>query len=86
MLIAIYQLRWDVWSFSPEPGVAPIEVRVPAGSALLPVKSIGLMLFSPSLRDPCIRVAWNANQVMREVQVGSARFKLAGNQSRRVAV
>jgi hypothetical protein len=42
------------------------RVEAPAGSELLEVKSVGLMLFVPNAVFPFIRGGWNARQTLAE--------------------
>jgi hypothetical protein len=57
-----------------------VRVRVPAGSVLKPVKTVGHMLFVPG-SDPCVLGGWSANQVMAEAKSGG-RFKLVKTNDR----
>jgi hypothetical protein len=78
MVVSIYPLAPRVWSFREEPGAEPVEVKVPDGSEVLPVRGLGLDLFVPSEGDELQRIRWSANSVMREAQLGG-RFKLVGS-------
>lgn len=75
MLIHLFPLAPSVWSFRKEPETSPIAIEVPEGSALLPVRSIGMMLFVPTLDDPVIRSGWSANQTYAEACKGGGRFR-----------
>lgn len=77
MVIHLYPINENrgIWSFRPQPNAKAIRVRVPAGSALREVKTVGLVLFVPG-EDPAVLGGWSANQVMREI---GGRFSLVGS-------
>lgn len=76
MLIPIYPIKEGVWSFNEQPG-EPVLVDVPEGSKLLEVKSVGVMLFVPSLTCRFTRSAWNPRQVITEAFKPDGRFEVA---------
>lgn len=87
VLIAIYQLRFDVWSFTPEPGVAPMHVEVPEGSELKATHGLHVqLLFVPNPDDPFVTRGLWANEIVREAMGGeSERFAIVDNPTRRAA-
>ena len=82
MTISLYPIdaARGIYSFRPQPGAEPARVRVPAGSVLREVKSVGAVLFVPG-EDPCVKGGWSANQVMAEAKSGG-RFKLVKTNDR----
>lgn len=77
MTISLYAIdaTRGIWSFREQPNASPVRVRVPRGSRLKLVKSVGLVLFVPG-EDPCVLGGWSANQVMREARGKGGRFSV----------
>lgn len=75
MVISIFPIDASrgIWSFREQPGTEAVRVRVPPGSRLREVKSVGMLLFVPG-SDPLIRLAWSANDTMREASREGGRF------------
>ena len=69
-----------IYSFHPQPDASPLRIRVPRGSVLREVKTVGRLLFVPG-SDPLVRLAWSANDTVREAKSGG-RFQLVKTKDR----